>query len=73
MDKNEFKILAGLLHMVIQADGFHLSVARALLSPKPLSERDKVDLLTSVAQRERTHEQMEAALVEMRRILGGRV
>ena len=63
--------MAGVLNMVVEADKFHLQVAKALLSSKPPSEQQRVALRDLLAKRERTHEQIEASLAEMKRVLGG--
>jgi len=69
MDTNQFKLFAMLAKMVTDADKFHLEVARRLLSSQPLSEGEKVALLDRVAQKEATHEQMDAAISQMIEVL----
>lgn len=56
-------------HMVIEADKFHLRVAKRLLSPLPISEQERASLLSEVANRESMHENMEAVLREMIKVL----
>lgn len=72
MDTNEHKIIAGLMHMVIEADKFHLSVAKRLLAPSPISERERSDLLDLLSKREHLHEQMEASVSQMIKHLNGK-
>ncbi len=57
--ENQMRALVMLQAMIVEADKFHLSVAKALLSPKPLSEQQRVALLDAVAKRESRHEQQE--------------
>jgi hypothetical protein len=71
MDANEFKIIVGVLHTVMEADKFHLSVAKRLLSAEPFDERARADLLAELSRREALHEQMEASVAKMKQILNG--
>ena len=71
MDKNELKAVAMLMTMIVEADKFHLGVAKALLSSEPLSEQQRVALRNAVAKRESRHEQQELLFREMVKILGG--
>jgi len=70
MDTNQFKAVAAAMWMVVEADKFHLQVAKRLLSPEPLSERERAELLSQIAKREQRHEQMEAGLEQMRKVFG---
>ena len=65
MDTNQLKSFAILVKMITDADKFHLEVAKRLLSSQPLSEDERVALLGRVAQKEATHEQMEAAISQL--------
>lgn len=69
MTNQELAALAGVLEMVIESDKFHLQVAKALLSAKPLTEQQRVVLLKSLAKRESRHEQVEALVLKMKEIL----
>jgi hypothetical protein len=62
-------VLAGLLGLVIEADKFHLEVAKALLSDEPLSAQQRVELRSLLARRESRHEQIERLFAEMKKIL----
>lgn len=59
--------------MVIEADKFHLSVAKALLASKPLSEQHRVALRDAVAKRESRHEKQEQLFQEIVDYLKGGV
>lgn len=65
MDKNQMKIIAGLLNMTIEADRFHLQVAKDLLKPESLTEQRKAELLALLAKRESRHEQQELLVNQM--------
>ncbi len=70
MDNNHFKLFAVALKMTVEADAFHLRVAKALLSPSPICEHEKQQLRDDVAKRESKHEQLEtavSALIELLR------
>lgn len=66
MDTNQAKLFASAVTMIMEAEKFHLRVAKRLLSPEPISEPERASLLSDVARRERMHEQLEAALEQLR-------
>jgi hypothetical protein len=65
MDKNQWNIIAGCLRMILEADEFHLKVAKGLLGPQPLSEQEKAALRDEIAKRESRHEQVELLLKQV--------
>ncbi len=69
MTKNEAIVVLQFMKASLEADKFHLSVAKAILSSWPPSEHIRAQLLDALATRETQHESQEALLAEMKRIL----
>jgi hypothetical protein len=68
MTKNEMKLIAGFMQASLAADKFHLWVAKALLSPEPISERVRQQLLDALAKRESDHEKIEALFAALKKL-----
>lgn len=73
MSKQQLTAIYGALKMIIEADKFHLQVAKAILSPEPISEQQKAELRDQLARRESRHEQIERLLEEAKKTLDGLV
>ena len=62
MDKQAFIAFVTALAATFEAEKFHLQVAKALLSEEPLSASERGALLDEIANRESKHEQQEASI-----------
>ena len=67
--KNQEKSLVMTQAMIVEVEKGYLEVAKALLSPKPLSEQERVALLDKIAKRQSANEKQEALLREAAKIL----
>lgn len=62
MNENYLKTFAIAVKLILEADKFHVRVAKAFLSPTPLSGPEKQQLRDDLAKRESNHEQLEMLL-----------